>query len=143
MAPKTSSTLLRPDASYILIGGTGGLGRSMAKWMATKGARNIVLVSRRGTSNERVQALVDSLAPLGVRIIVKACDVSSQESVEALIKEEMKDLPPVRGVIQGAMVLRVSVILQLMIPVEYPVTNTTLGHAVREHVSGRLYSRGI
>lgn len=139
MAPKTSSTLLRPDVSYILIGGTGGLGRSMAKWMATKGARNIVLVSRRATINERVQALVDSLAPLGVRIIVKACDVSSQESVEALVKEEMKGLPPVRGVIQGAMVLRVSLISS----VEYLVTNTTLGHAVREHVSGRLYSRGI
>jgi NAD(P)-dependent dehydrogenase (short-subunit alcohol dehydrogenase family) len=139
VAPKTSSTLLRPDASYILIGGTGGLGRSMAKWMATKGARNIVLVSRRATINERVQALVDSLAPLGVRIIVKACDVSSQESVEALVKEEMKGLPPVRGVIQGAMVLRVSLISS----VEYLVTNTTLGHAVREHVSGRLYSRGI
>ncbi|KAJ5747242.1 uncharacterized protein N7511_008938 [Penicillium nucicola] len=106
IAPKTSSTLLRPDASYILIGGTGGLGRSMATWIATKGARNIVLVSRRAAINERVQALIDSLAPLGVQIIVKACDVSNPESVEALVKEEMKDLPPVRGVIQGAMVLR-------------------------------------
>lgn len=108
MAPKTSATLLRPDASYILIGGTGGLGRSMAKWMASKGAKNIVLVSRRAAINDKVQALIDSLAPLGVQILVKACDVSSQQSVETLIKEEMKDLPPVRGVVQGAMVLRVS-----------------------------------
>lgn len=108
MALKTSATLLRPDASYILIGGTGGLGRSMAKWMASKGAKNIVLVSRRAAINDKVQALIDSLAPLGVQILVKACDVSSQQSVETLIKEEMKDLPPVRGVVQGAMVLRVS-----------------------------------
>ncbi|KAJ5312285.1 hypothetical protein N7508_003115 [Penicillium antarcticum] len=106
VTPKTSSNLLCSNASYILIGGTGGLGRSMAKWMATKGAKSIVLVSRRAAINEKVQSLIDSLAPLGVRIIVKACDVSNPESVEALVKEEMKDLPPVRGVIQGAMVLR-------------------------------------
>lgn len=108
MAPKTSATLLRPDASYILIGGTGGLGRSMAKWMASKGAKNIVLVSRRAAINDKVQALIDNLAPLGVRVVVKACDVSNQLSVETLVKQEMKDLPPVRGVVQGAMVLRVS-----------------------------------
>ncbi|CAG8903978.1 unnamed protein product [Penicillium egyptiacum] len=106
VAPKTSSTLLRPDASYILIGGTGGLGRSIAKWMSSKGAKNIVLVSRRAATNDKVQALVDTLAPLGVRIVIKACDVTSQESVEALLNEEMEGLPPVRGVIHGAMVLR-------------------------------------
>ncbi|CAI7573351.1 unnamed protein product [Penicillium crustosum] len=106
VAPKTSSTLLRPDASYILIGGTGGLGRSIAKWMSSKGAKNIVLVSRRAAINDKVQALIDTLAPLGVQIIVKACDVSSQESVEALVNEEMKDFPPIRGVIHGSMVLR-------------------------------------
>ncbi|KGO61703.1 Acyl transferase/acyl hydrolase/lysophospholipase [Penicillium expansum] len=104
--PVISPTLLRPDASYILIGGTGGLGRSIAKWMSSKGAKNIVLVSRRATINERVQALIDTLAPLGVRMVVKACDVSSQESVEALVNEDMKDLPPIRGIIHGSMVLR-------------------------------------
>jgi NAD(P)-dependent dehydrogenase (short-subunit alcohol dehydrogenase family) len=83
----------------------------MAKWMSSKGAKNIVLVSRRAAINDKVQALIDSLAPLGVRIVVKACDVSSQQSVEDLINKEMKDLPPVRGVIQGAMVLRVCLLL--------------------------------
>lgn len=105
---KTASSLLKSDASYILIGGTGGLGRSMARWMSTKGARNIVLVSRSASINDRVQALIDELAVSGTRVVVKPCDVSSQQSVETLIKEDMKDLPPVRGVVHGAMVLRVS-----------------------------------
>jgi NAD(P)-dependent dehydrogenase (short-subunit alcohol dehydrogenase family) len=108
VTPKISSLLLRGDASYILIGGTGGLGRSMAKWMSAKGARNIVLVSRKPTVSDRVQALMDALAPSGTRLVVKACDVGSRESVETLLKEEMKDMPPVRGVVHGAMVLRVS-----------------------------------
>ncbi|CAG7947082.1 unnamed protein product [Penicillium nalgiovense] len=63
VAPKTSSTLLRPDASYILIGGTGGLGRSIAKWMSSKGAKNIVLVSRRAAVDDKVRALIDTLTP--------------------------------------------------------------------------------
>lgn len=76
--------------------------------MSSKGAKNIVLVSRHAEVNDKVQALINKLAPLGVRILVKACDVSNRQSVETLINEEMKDLPPVRGVVQGAMVLRVS-----------------------------------
>ncbi|KAJ5180470.1 hypothetical protein N7492_003680 [Penicillium capsulatum] len=106
VVPKTSSSLLKSNASYILIGGTGGLGRSMARWMSSKGARNIVLVSRSASINERLQALIDELAVDGTRITVKPCNVSSRQSVETLIKEDMKDLPPVRGVVHGAMVLR-------------------------------------
>ncbi|KKY20096.1 putative polyketide synthase [Phaeomoniella chlamydospora] len=106
VAPKTPSDLLSEDASYILIGGTGGLGRSMAKWMSSKGARNIVLVSRSASVNDKVKALMDELAPSGTNIVVKTCDVSNPESVEKLVKEDMKDMPPVRGVIHGAMVLK-------------------------------------
>lgn len=108
MAAKTGSSVLKADASYILIGGTGGLGRSMAKWMSSKGARNIVLVSRSASINDKVQALIDELATAGTNVTVKPCDVSSRQSVDALVNEQMKDLPPVRGVVHGAMVLRVS-----------------------------------
>ncbi|QQK40349.1 Polyketide synthase, putative [Penicillium digitatum] len=83
VAPKTSPTLLRPDASYILVGGAGGLGRSIAKWMSSKGAKTIIPVSRQATIDEKVRSLIDTVAPLGVQIIVKACNVSSQGSVEA------------------------------------------------------------
>lgn len=57
--------------------------------------------------NEQLQALIDELAATGTHVTVKPCDVSSKQSVENLVKEEMKDLPPVRGVVHGAMVLRV------------------------------------
>lgn len=85
----------------------------MAKWMSTKGARNIVLVSRSASVNDKVQELMDELAVDGTQITVKGCDVSNRASVEKLVKEDMKGLPPVRGVVHGAMVLRVSSNLQL------------------------------
>ncbi|KAJ9248853.1 hypothetical protein DTO195F2_8710 [Paecilomyces variotii] len=105
LTPRTDSALLNPDATYILIGGTGGLGRSMAKWLSTKGARNVVLVSRSGKIDSKVQVLIDELAKNGTNIIVKPCDVSQQQSVETLI-DSLSHLPPIRGVVHGAMVLK-------------------------------------
>ncbi|KAF2125236.1 polyketide synthase [Dothidotthia symphoricarpi CBS 119687] len=103
---KVRDILFRPDATYIIVGGTGGLGRSLTKWMSMKGARNIVLTSRSAAVNPRIQALTDQLAPSGTNILVCACDVSNEESLEKLVNEDLKDLPPIRGVVHGAMVLR-------------------------------------
>ncbi|CRG86478.1 Fatty acid synthase [Talaromyces islandicus] len=104
--PKSSSTLLRPDAAYILVGGIGGIGRSMAKWMSSKGARHIVLTSRNATITKEIQKLRDQVAVYGTHIHVKVCDISDSLSVETLVKEGLRDLPPIRGVVHGAMVLR-------------------------------------
>lgn len=105
---KKVKDLLRRDATYVLIGGTGGLGRSMARWMVKKGARSIVLVSRSGSVTGRVKELVDELAMTGANIVVRQCNVVNKADVEDLVANGFQDLPPVRGVVHGTMVLRVS-----------------------------------
>lgn len=100
--------LLRKDATYVLIGGTGGLGRSMAEWMVGKGAKHIVLLSRSGTVKGQAAEHIAALNTAGANIIIRSCDVSKKADVESLILRELTDLPPVRGVIHGAMVLHVS-----------------------------------
>jgi NADPH:quinone reductase-like Zn-dependent oxidoreductase/malonyl CoA-acyl carrier protein transacylase len=108
---KTPSTkvveLFKSDATYVLIGGTGGLGRGMTRWMASKGARHIVLLSRRGAVTGPVKRLVDDLTPLGVNIFVHSCDVVKREDVDRLLQSDLVGLPPIKGVIHGAMTLRV------------------------------------
>lgn len=99
--------LLRPDATYILIGGTGGLGRSMARWMVSKGARNLALISRSGSISGKVKELIDELATVGANTVVRRCDVADKKSVQALI-QDLASMPEIRGVIHGAMVLHVS-----------------------------------
>ncbi|KAH8902159.1 polyketide synthase [Coniochaeta sp. PMI_546] len=103
---KKANKLLRSDATYILIGGTGGLGRSMARWMVGKGARHILLVSRSGSVTGKVKDLVNELAAVGASIVVRRCDVASRSEVDVLVKNQLEGLPPVRGVIHGTMVLR-------------------------------------
>ncbi|KAI1499706.1 hypothetical protein F5X99DRAFT_430330 [Biscogniauxia marginata] len=104
--PKKPAQLLKADATYILIGGTGGLGRSMTSWMVSRGARHLVLVSRSGSASGKVKALIDEAAEVGAEIVIRRCDVSNPAEVEELINSGLESLPPVRGLIHGAMVLR-------------------------------------
>ncbi|KAB5542843.1 polyketide synthase [Coniochaeta sp. 2T2.1] len=101
-----ANNLLRPDATYILVGGTGGLGRSMARWMVGKGARHIVLVSRSGSVTGKVKELVDELAAFGATVVVRRCDVANRDEVDNLVCAGLEGLPPVRGIVHGTMVLR-------------------------------------
>jgi NAD(P)-dependent dehydrogenase (short-subunit alcohol dehydrogenase family) len=82
----------------------------MAKWMVGKGARNIVLVSRSGSTSGKVKELIDQLTDEGATIAVRRCDVSNSDSVDNLVENELVGMPEVRGVIHGAMVLHVCVI---------------------------------
>jgi NADP-dependent 3-hydroxy acid dehydrogenase YdfG len=85
----------------------------MAQWMVGKGAKNIVLVSRSGSSTGKVKELLDELTALGANILVRRCDVADRDSVGRLIASELVGMPEVRGVVHGAMVLRVSCSLYL------------------------------
>ncbi|KAJ8127042.1 hypothetical protein O1611_g6594 [Lasiodiplodia mahajangana] len=104
--PKKPAQLLKEHATYILIGGTGGLGRSMARWMVSRGARHLVLVSRSGSVTGKVKELADEAAEVGAEVIVRQCDVANPADVEELVNFGLEGLPPVRGLIHGAMVLR-------------------------------------
>ncbi|KAJ5082272.1 hypothetical protein N7532_011315 [Penicillium argentinense] len=98
--------LLSPDATYVVVGGTSGIGLDIASWMPQKGARHIVLVSRSGASTELAQKTIHDLIQDGVTVEVCRCDVSSKESVEQNLAPPLTRLPPVKGVVYGAMVLR-------------------------------------
>ncbi|KAI1825627.1 ketoacyl-synt-domain-containing protein [Xylaria intraflava] len=104
--PKKPTQLLKEHATYILIGGTGGLGRSMARWMVSRGARHLALVSRTGRATKKVKELIEEAAEVGAKIIVRQCNVSRSTDVEELVNFGLQDMPPVRGLIHGAMVLR-------------------------------------
>jgi NAD(P)-dependent dehydrogenase (short-subunit alcohol dehydrogenase family) len=79
----------------------------MAKWMVSKGAKNIVLLSRSGQLRGTAQGQVDTLNNEGANIVVRSCDVTDRASVDQLLSEGLTDLPPVRGIVHGAMVLHV------------------------------------
>ncbi|KAK7716251.1 Type I Iterative PKS [Diaporthe eres] len=102
-------TRLRPDATYLLPGGAGGLGRSIARWMAApaQGAKNLVFLSRGGDEAATTRELLAELAAMGVRAAALKCNVGDEaQLVAALAEAACQGFPRIAGVIQGAMQLR-------------------------------------
>ncbi|EPE35574.1 Thiolase-like protein [Glarea lozoyensis ATCC 20868] len=104
------SLKLDPTGTYLFVGGLGGLGRSLAKEFVASGARNIALISRSGTSKAESKAVVDELIALGVQVKVFRADIANQSSFLSAMEDCSQQLPPVKGVIQMAMILRDGVI---------------------------------
>lgn len=99
--------LMRTDATYLITGGTRGIGLDLAQLMIDLGARNIVLLGRSGGSNQEVQKLLQKYAHTDGHVEASACDVGSPEQLQDIVDIIGKDLPPVRGVIHSALLLSV------------------------------------
>ncbi|KAI0392953.1 putative polyketide synthase [Xylariaceae sp. FL0594] len=99
---------LDDDATYVVCGGLGGLGRAIARWMISRGARNLILLSRSGPETPEAQDLISELQQRGVCCEAPRCDVTDRHSLEITLKECGKRLPPIKGCIQAAMVMRES-----------------------------------
>jgi len=79
----------------------------MAKWLAGKGAKHIVLLSRSGVLNGKAKEEIDGLNKAGTQVVVRCCDVANRADVDELVMTGLHGLPPVRGIVHGAMVLHV------------------------------------
>jgi polyene macrolide polyketide synthase, A-type KR domains len=85
---------IRPDATYLITGGTGALGWQIARWLAGRGARRLTLTGRHGAS---LPAL-DELRRSGVEVRVAAADAANVDEMRALVA----GLPDLRGVVHAA-----------------------------------------
>lgn len=97
----------RPDGSYVIVGGQGGLGRAICLWMARLGAKSIVIFSPSGSSKPSTQHLSQELSQVGTQLRAISCDISDQKQVKSAFAACSSELPPVRGVIQAALILKV------------------------------------
>ncbi|KAI5865997.1 hypothetical protein GGS23DRAFT_603436 [Durotheca rogersii] len=93
------------NSTYVVGGGLGGIGRSILKWMARKGARHLIVPSRSGATTKAAASIVDELTRQGINIATPRCDVSVADSLSQALKEHSKIMPRIRGCINAAMVL--------------------------------------
>ncbi|KAH7371058.1 hypothetical protein BKA66DRAFT_498750 [Pyrenochaeta sp. MPI-SDFR-AT-0127] len=102
-ATRTPSLKLDAAASYLLIGGLGGLGRSLSVWMVEHGARNLTFLSRRAGSGKHDDDIARELESMGCTVQLVRGDVTKPEDVERAIDEVAA---PLKGIVQMSMVLR-------------------------------------
>ncbi|KAL8697282.1 MAG: hypothetical protein Q9201_007201 [Fulgogasparrea decipioides] len=106
LPPPSPKAIWDEDASYLVTGGTGGLGRSITRWLAGQGAKNIVLASRSGIKQKGIPELIEELKAMDVNVVARVCDIADRSQVQNMIRECYESMPPIRGVIHGAMALR-------------------------------------
>ncbi|MGW3498263.1 type I polyketide synthase [Streptomyces sp. NPDC001020] len=92
---------LRADGTYLLTGGLGALGLSLAEHFAALGAGSLVLLGRSAPAPEAT-ARIEALRAAGTRVTTERCDVSDPAAVRAVVARVREHLPPLRGVVHAA-----------------------------------------
>ncbi|GKT94518.1 beta-ketoacyl synthase domain-containing protein [Colletotrichum tofieldiae] len=108
--PLFGTQLLRPYKTYVLVGLTRDMGQSLCNLFFEHGARHLVLASRNPNMEPQ---WIEDLAAKGCEVRMERLDVTSIESVRSFKQRLAQEMPPVAGVINGAMVLDDRVFAQM------------------------------
>uniref|UniRef100_UPI000AB294C5 SDR family NAD(P)-dependent oxidoreductase n=1 Tax=Streptomyces graminilatus TaxID=1464070 RepID=UPI000AB294C5 len=101
----TSAAKWQARGTYLVTGGTGGLGGRLAADLARSGAEHLVLISRSGPDAPAAPALRAELEELGARVTIAACDVADRAALAALVADLDADESAgsrIRGVVHAA-----------------------------------------
>jgi phthiocerol/phenolphthiocerol synthesis type-I polyketide synthase C len=104
---------LSPQGTFLVTGGLSGFGLRTAEWLADRGARHLVLLSRRGPTAAHADTAIARLERRGVKVLARACDVTDRSALAGLLDEAARDLPPLRGIVHAAMVIEDGLIRDL------------------------------
>ncbi|KAI0138627.1 putative polyketide synthase [Hypoxylon sp. NC0597] len=92
-----------PDETFVIAGGLGGQGRSISRWMVSKGAKNLVLLSRTGPKSSHSVSFIQSLEKKGTNVYAPQCDIADVTSLGSTLDYCRRHMPPIKGCIQAAM----------------------------------------
>ncbi|MFJ9821793.1 SDR family NAD(P)-dependent oxidoreductase, partial [Streptomyces sp. NPDC101151] len=102
-AEPDSAAALDPDGTVLVTGGTGSLGRLLARHLVTRhGVRHLLLAGRGGRLPE--PGALDDLAALGATVTVAACDATDRAALAALLASVPAE-HPLTAVVHAAGVL--------------------------------------
>ncbi|ETS86665.1 hypothetical protein PFICI_00493 [Pestalotiopsis fici W106-1] len=90
-----------PEGCYVITGGLGGLGQSIVNWLGSRGARHLIILSRRGLDTPGAASFIEEMKLRDIDVQAVACDVSKSDSVARVIGEAAAQRP-IKGVIHAA-----------------------------------------
>jgi aryl carrier-like protein len=93
---------LNEEASYLLVGGLGGLGRAVSTWMLEYGARHLIFLSRNAGTSPEDRAFINELGSMGCNVQIIRGSVTNLSDVVSAVNAAKY---PLKGVLQMSMVL--------------------------------------
>ncbi|WP_291407346.1 SDR family NAD(P)-dependent oxidoreductase [Actinophytocola sp.] len=103
--PADHPPVYRQGGVYLIVGGAGGIGATLAEHLARSVAAGVVLVGRRPADAD-TDRLVARVAELGGRAVYLAADVTDRGAMRAALDTAKARFGAVNGVFHAAMVLR-------------------------------------
>ncbi|MFF1465888.1 type I polyketide synthase, partial [Streptomyces sp. NPDC058330] len=94
-----------PRGTVLITGGTGAVGGHVARGLADRGARRLVLASRSGPAAHGAARLAASLAAAGADVEISACDSGLRADLAGLVDRIGAGGPPLTAVMHTAGVL--------------------------------------
>ncbi|RFU76193.1 polyketide synthase [Trichoderma arundinaceum] len=110
VAAKSQAAKFKSDRTYLLVGGLGGLGRSVSNWMVQNGTRHIMYLSRSAGDSEQDRKFIKEIEAQGCAVQAIKGSVTSLQDVYRAVNQAAK---PIAGVFLMTMVLRDRGILHL------------------------------
>ncbi|KAJ5385785.1 polyketide synthase [Penicillium cosmopolitanum] len=90
------------SASYLMVGGLGGIGRAVSTWMVDHGACEIIYMSRSAGLTNKDDAFVHELQSMGCSVKLVSGDATKFEDVNKAIASATY---PLKGIVQMSMVV--------------------------------------
>jgi phthiocerol/phenolphthiocerol synthesis type-I polyketide synthase C len=106
---------LRSDATYVITGGLGALGLSLAEFFASRGARSLALLGRSAPTDQTWER-IEALRRQGILADTVAVDVADRAALDAVFARLRSAGRPVRGVVHAAGLLDDATIANLTGP---------------------------
>ncbi|EOD43942.1 putative polyketide synthase protein [Neofusicoccum parvum UCRNP2] len=97
---------MNPEACYIIVGGFGGVGKSIAGYLVKNGARYLAIISRSGAASPEDRSFMEELKCKGANVRAYASDISQMDSLKTTLDRIEVEMPPIKGVINSAMALK-------------------------------------
>jgi phthiocerol/phenolphthiocerol synthesis type-I polyketide synthase C len=91
--------------AHLVVGGAGGFGFEAAAWLAARGARTIIVASRRGAIEPPLQQRADAIRATGTTLLAETLDVTDAVAVAALIDRLVAVHGRLAGIMHTATVL--------------------------------------
>jgi myxalamid-type polyketide synthase MxaC len=103
LPPYPASLSIHADRTYLITGGTGGLGLQTAAALVQRGARHLLLVSRSGRpSTSRETQHLRTLRDAGVSIDIRAADVTDEAALEQIVTDLESGPYKLAGIVHAA-----------------------------------------
>jgi acyl transferase domain-containing protein/acyl-CoA synthetase (AMP-forming)/AMP-acid ligase II/alkylation response protein AidB-like acyl-CoA dehydrogenase/NADPH:quinone reductase-like Zn-dependent oxidoreductase/acyl carrier protein/ubiquinone/menaquinone biosynthesis C-methylase UbiE len=109
---QNSPTRISSQGSYLITGGTGGLGLFVADWLVQQGARHLVLMGRRSPTLSATTQ-IHSWEQSGIRVKTLLVDVADTSTMQQALSTIAATMPPLQGVIHAAGILDDATLQQL------------------------------